>query len=359
MMNSIKKYNTPKVSVIIATSDNAAHIEECMNSVLSQSLKEIEVIVIDVCSRDGTKRILRDYAAADSRVKFMADSFMSLGHAKNIAMDHAVSPYIIFLEPDDILYEDMLLEQSRRLDENPENDLCSYETDSLGSDSFGRTHRDKHRRMISANIRDKRKQETDSRLIRSFMFDNITMYRASFLRDSNIRHYELPGYGSQDTAFKFLSMSKGKIFVSAEIKCLRYLNKDKHCITDAKAVTDICNEFKYLKEILVTDRTLFQNMRLVFWQAYYDRNMLLYEKLSGKLRCRLSKQMQADINRAIMNKEYNREHFDISVRDEMELLLMSADEFDRFQADKIKIREEAMASDPITRYNCGNFKEAL
>ena len=48
----------PCVSVIIATSNDAEYVGECLDSVLSQSLDAIEVIVIDVMSKDGTKEII-------------------------------------------------------------------------------------------------------------------------------------------------------------------------------------------------------------------------------------------------------------------------------------------------------------
>ena len=53
------------------------------------------------------------------------------------------------------------------------------------------------------------------------------------------------------------------------------------------------------------------------------------------------KRLQADIKEAIIKKEFSRDHFDIRVRDEMELLMKSANEFDRFQAKKIIEREKA------------------
>ena len=76
-------------------------------------------------------------------------------------------------------------------------------------------------------------------------------------------------------------------------------------------------------------------------EAYYDRNILLYEHLSDELRTNLTKRMQADIKDAIYRKEFSKEHFDIRVRGEMELLLKSTSEFDRYQQRKIMEREKA------------------
>ena len=121
-------------------------------------------------------------------------------------------------------------------------------------------------------------------------------------------------------------------------------------ITDAKDAADVCREFRFLKAKLQEDEALWQKMRLVFWQAYYDRNMLWYERLPDESRAVLSKQMQADMKEAIRRKEYSREHFDIRVREEMELLMRSADAFDRHQKKRIAKRE--------TERDAGNEKDA-
>ena len=134
-------------------------------------------------------------------------------------------------------------------------------------------------------------------------------------------------------------MAKGVPLLSVSIQYERGMNVIGTRISDERAATDVCDEFRELRHKLQEDPKLWWQMRLVFWQAYYDRNMLLYELLSDGLRSRLSKRMQADIKEAIDHKEYSESHFDVTVRDEMELLLRSATEFDRFQKGKIEKRE--------------------
>lgn len=93
----------PKVSVIIATSNNEDYIGDCLDSVLSQTLKDIEVIVTDVLSKDSTQEIIDEYEKKDKRVRGLSDSFGSIGHAKNAAIDKASAPYIMIAEPEDSL----------------------------------------------------------------------------------------------------------------------------------------------------------------------------------------------------------------------------------------------------------------
>lgn len=330
----------PKVSVIIAASNNAEHIEECLDSVLSQDFQEFEVIAVDVNSTDGTKEILAETAGEDERVIFLADSMGSIGHAKNMALDRVRTPYVLFVEPEDYLYQDALEYLVKELEENPDTDLYACDTQCFGDDSFGRTNEDIRKVIAEANENDDRTQEMESRVMRSWMFDDIAMYRTSFLNNNNIRHYDEPGWGEQDTAFRFLTMMMGRLSLSVSIQYGRRAETGKRRITEPGTVADVCDEFRFLRKKLKEDQNLWWKSRLVFWQAYYDRNMLLYEKLSDNLRSKLSKRMQADIKDAIYHKEYSREHFDVTVREEMEILLHSVEEFDRYQTDKLLKREK-------------------
>jgi len=60
---------TPKVSVIVPAYDDEAYIEETLESILGQSLKEIEVILVDDGSQDGTLEIVRGYEKKDPRLR--------------------------------------------------------------------------------------------------------------------------------------------------------------------------------------------------------------------------------------------------------------------------------------------------
>ena len=331
---------TPKVSVIIATHNNVETIENCIDSLFSRTFSDIEVIVVDVNSTDGTKDLLLKIATEDDRISFLADSKGSIGHAKNVGMDHARAPYIVFADPEGYFHNDGIEYLCLHLDKASHADMFICETNSIGSDSYGRTAEDRQNAIGEANVKDNRQQEMDSRLFRSWVFDYITIYRLAFLVNNGIRYYEEPGYGSQDDAFRFLSTAKGIPAISVDAKFNHELNVLKQRITNPVAAMDVCAEFRFLRGKLQEDQKLWWKVRLIYWQAYYDRNMQLYEKLSDDLRASLSKKMQADLKEAIYKKEYSRDHFDIRVRDEMELLMKSTEEFDRHQAKKISEREK-------------------
>ena len=96
-----------KVSVIMPSLNVAAYIRECLDSVISQSLQELEIICIDAGSTDGTKEILTDYAKRDSRIVLLHSERKSYGRQVNMGLDYASGDYVAVLETDDWIEFDM------------------------------------------------------------------------------------------------------------------------------------------------------------------------------------------------------------------------------------------------------------
>ena len=92
----------PKISVIIPVYNVEAYLAECLDSVCSQSLREIEILCVDDSSTDGSLRILEEYAAADARIRlFRNDENRGVGAARNRGLDAARGEVVYFLDSDD------------------------------------------------------------------------------------------------------------------------------------------------------------------------------------------------------------------------------------------------------------------
>lgn len=90
-----------KVSVIIPVYNTEQFLEQCLDSVISQTLKEIEIICVDDGSRDGSEKILQRYAAKDERIRIVTQPNSGLGAARNSGLEIATGEYIAFLDSDD------------------------------------------------------------------------------------------------------------------------------------------------------------------------------------------------------------------------------------------------------------------
>ena len=99
----------PKVSVIIPVYNAEKYLEECLNSVINQTLQDIEIIIVNDGSTDCSGSICDTYAQNDARIKVIHQENYGLGYAFNKGIDAATGEYIGFVEPDDyissIMYE--------------------------------------------------------------------------------------------------------------------------------------------------------------------------------------------------------------------------------------------------------------
>lgn len=98
---------SPLLSVIIPVYNAGEYLRESVESVLSQDLKDMEILLVDDCSTDSSSKICRELAAKDQRIKFFPmPENRGPGVARNIALDYADGDYCTFLDADDLLAPD-------------------------------------------------------------------------------------------------------------------------------------------------------------------------------------------------------------------------------------------------------------
>ncbi len=98
----------PKISVILPVYNVGNYLKECLNSIINQSLKEIEIICINDGSKDNSLEILNEYAAKDERFVIFSQENQGQGVARNKGVELAKGEYIQFIDPDDWVETDML-----------------------------------------------------------------------------------------------------------------------------------------------------------------------------------------------------------------------------------------------------------
>ncbi len=99
----------PKVSVIIPVYNVEKYLRECLDSVLGQTLRDIEVICVDDGSTDSSLDILREYRAADNRVSIYTQKNRGAGAARNTGMQYATGEYLFFMDSDDYCSYDIFI----------------------------------------------------------------------------------------------------------------------------------------------------------------------------------------------------------------------------------------------------------
>lgn len=92
-----------KVSVIMPVYNCENFLKDSIESILNQTLSDLELICVDDGSSDNSLKILKDYERRDSRVKVFALDHRGGGDARNFALNHICGEYLYFMDADDIL----------------------------------------------------------------------------------------------------------------------------------------------------------------------------------------------------------------------------------------------------------------
>ncbi|WP_157674162.1 glycosyltransferase family 2 protein [Agrococcus carbonis] len=98
-------WRTPRVSVVVPTANVATWVDECLDSLMTQELDDLEVIVVDDRSSDDTVALARAAARRDRRIRVVAGAVAGGGSARNLGVDLARGEYLAFADGDDLVPE--------------------------------------------------------------------------------------------------------------------------------------------------------------------------------------------------------------------------------------------------------------
>ena len=119
-----------KVSVILPVYNVEPYLEATFESLLGQSLRDIEIIVVNDGSTDGCAAIIGRYAAADPRIKCITQDNRGLSAARNRGMEDVSGEFVYFMDADDVIEPDTLeLSYSRAVRDSA--DICLFDASTM------------------------------------------------------------------------------------------------------------------------------------------------------------------------------------------------------------------------------------
>ena len=113
--------NDPLVSVLIPVYNAEKYFSDALQSIVDQTYRNLEVVIVDDCSQDGTGVIAKAFASKDSRVKvFTNEQNLKLSGALNEGIKHCLGKYIVRMDGDDVSFLDRIEKQVAYMEQNPE-----------------------------------------------------------------------------------------------------------------------------------------------------------------------------------------------------------------------------------------------
>lgn len=133
-----RKKNKALLSVIIPNFNNEEYIGECLDSVLSQTYKNIEIVVVDDCSTDNSTNIIMDYEKKCSNITVLwNESNKGVSFSRDFAIKYSKGDFITTLDSDDFFYDKEKLEKEMDIINSHKQNVIAF-SDILLTDEFGK-----------------------------------------------------------------------------------------------------------------------------------------------------------------------------------------------------------------------------
>ncbi|MGW0944420.1 bifunctional glycosyltransferase/CDP-glycerol:glycerophosphate glycerophosphotransferase [Streptomyces sp. NPDC002623] len=208
----------PRFSVIVPAYQVQAYLHECLESVLSQSYGDLELIAVDDRSPDSCGEIIDEFAARDARVRAVhLPENVGLGRARNAGMAEATGDYLLFLDSDDTLTPDALRTIADRLRETGEPDVLVY--DYARTYWTGQTVPNKFAAQLSEDGPAPFRLQDRPGLLRVLMVAWNKAYRREFVEREGLRFP--PGY-YEDTPWTYPALMAAKTLATLDRVCVHY-----------------------------------------------------------------------------------------------------------------------------------------
>ena len=110
-----KKIDDDKISIVVPVYNVSDYLERCLRSLLGQTYTNIEVLLIDDGSTDGSGKLCDGFAQVDSRIRVIHQRNMGLSGARNMGLDNSTGKYVFFCDSDDFLQKDTLAYMHEKL----------------------------------------------------------------------------------------------------------------------------------------------------------------------------------------------------------------------------------------------------
>lgn len=299
-----------KVSIVIPVYNVQEYLTECMESVIGQTLKEIEIICVNDGSTDGSPEILERFAARDKRIVLIHRENGGYGCAVNEGMNRAAGEYVGIVEPDDYVPPDMYQDLYRTAKE--------YELDFVKADFYRfTTGADGERELVynhlSQKPEDYNRVFTPARCPEALRFVMNTwsgIYRREFLEEHNIRHHETPGASFQDNGFWIQTFIYGERAMIIDRPYYRNRRDNPASSVNSREKVYCINiEYDYIRGILTKNPDIWERFKYMYWFKKYHNYMGTLWRIGEEYRREYVVRFSEELRRGMALGEVKREVF--------------------------------------------------
>lgn len=302
-----------KVSIIVPIYNVEKYLDQCLSSIVNQTLKEIEIICVNDGSTDSSLKIIQEFAEKDSRIKIINKKNSGYGHSMNIGFDAAIGEYIGIVESDDYADLDMFEHLYKEAKENHSDVVKS------GYYLYYSVPKEKNIKVeIASSIlcnRDicpvssfkSKREQVDLFNIKPTIWSAI--YRNDFIKENHIKFNETPGASYQDAGFNFKVLACAKKLRLIKDAFLHYRQDNESSSVNSKGkVFCVCDEYDEMERFLTSRPILKSQLECIKNRIKYDSYMWNYNRLGLKYKYlfieKASLELKEDMEKGNLEKDY-------------------------------------------------------
>ncbi|MCL2763710.1 MAG: glycosyltransferase [Treponema sp.] len=309
-MNINKQNIIPKVSVVIPVYNAEKYLCQCLDSVINQSLKEIEIIIINDGSTDGSTEIINTYAEKDNRIIVYNEEHKNVSYATNLGLDKATGEYVARVDSDD--YIDLkMYEEMYKISKESNLDVlrCDYINFS-GEDeayiqkemaNYDAKYSYLYNKVINPeDYLDKKSSE----YLKSFTHTNViwnAIYKCEFINKYKIRWNENVTSGA-DNGFYFqvMTLAKKIMYVNKYYYFHRKDNENSIVHDYNKLRTNFFIEHRHIKDKLL-EHGKYEKYKDVYFRRKYGNYKFTLKTLPDNLKKEYIEKMKEDFSDDLNN----------------------------------------------------------
>lgn len=282
------------ISIIIPVYNVELYISKCIESVLNQTYKSFEVIIVDDGSPDNSIKIAQKYADIDKRIRIITKENGGLSDARNVGINQAKGKYIYFLDSDDYI-EDNLLEKVVNYAEQNNSDVIifGYFVDYVDDKGLVKYTNNVFLDSIESEVKYEDSFTIDNNLLAMLGYAWNKFYKREYLINNNIK-FEKGVSLIEDILFNELALTKSKNIFILKDQLYHYIHRDRSTLSTTfykdsyklqvksiKARENILKHWNIKDEIIQNIISKQQTEAIRFCCSnmfYYKNNLTLIEK---------------------------------------------------------------------------------
>ena len=283
-----------KYSFIVPIYNGDSYIDKCLASLLNQTYKKFEIIVINDGSTDDSLNILKAYSKKHKQIKLYSTENKGVSSARNYGLEKVTGDYAIFVDIDDYVDVEMLYFIESKILNNKSIDLVKYGYLCVGNDD---------NKIINSDEEDKSTIIEGSKAFVKLVGDKVPFdltciyaFKISFWKKHEFK-FELDRYHEDFGLIPYVIMKANKILLVDKV--MYYYVQSENSITrnsdyqkQLKKFNDILYHFDNLFEKIEKDKTIELNDKKIFYSYISNAVLLRYMALNKKDRLSFKNEMK-------------------------------------------------------------------